>query len=155
MNGSWWFGVLLAVVAWAALVGLASGMTWAPYFWGVSLAFHALMTPWSRRRPATQLAPAKWLPSTAALAESLFVASLMLAALLRELFTCSMLGRAEAKYFEFVNLGAHPAFLAGIAIALIAARLRFTPIAHAAVAAIFLFAPIPPLGRSRSCSATA
>jgi len=135
----WLSGIALAIGAWAALTWLASGMAWAPYFWTVSLVFHAVMASHSRRVPALSLAPARRLQSTAALAESLFMASLMLSAFFRLIFTCEMIGRYELKYVGFVNIAANPLFVLGAAVALVAGRFRFAFVTHAAIAALFMF----------------
>jgi polysaccharide biosynthesis protein PslG len=132
-------GLVIAIAAWVILIWLASGMAWAPYFWTASLVFHAFMAVHSRRTAAPQLAPANRMKSTAALLEGLFLVALMLAALVRGIFTCSMFGRVELKYLEFVNIAIHPVFLAGFALALLAMRFRFAFITHAVVAALFLF----------------
>ncbi|MEA3364328.1 MAG: beta-galactosidase [Candidatus Hydrogenedentes bacterium] len=132
-------GIVLAVAAWAMFIWIASGMTWAPYFWSVALVFHATMAVHSRRTAPSFLGPAKRLQSATALLESLFVMSLILAAFLRFTLTCEQIGRVELKYIEFVNMAASPMFFAGFAVALLAARFRFAFLTHAALAAVFFF----------------
>ncbi|MCP4643536.1 MAG: hypothetical protein GY851_24020 [bacterium] len=132
-------GVLTTAAMWAGMAWLASSMDWAPYFWTASLAFHAVMAPCSRRASSTLAGTGNRRKSAIALVESIFIASLMLAAALRVISTCSMLGRAEIKYLDFVNIAAHPAFFAGIVLALAAGRLRVGFVAHAVVAGVFLF----------------
>ena len=134
----WFQAVAVAAGAWAALAWLASGMPWAPYFWTASLVFHAVMAVQGRRAADAPHGCARHLESAVALAETLFLAALMLAAFFRHLFLCEMVGRSELKYAAFVNIAAHPLFVLGIAAALLAARFRFAFVAHAAVAAVFL-----------------
>ncbi|MFO7976702.1 MAG: family 1 glycosylhydrolase [Candidatus Hydrogenedentota bacterium] len=133
------FGIVLAIAAWAVFIWMAAGMTWAPYFWSAALVFHVVMAVHSRRSAPSFVVPAKRLQSAAALFESLFVASLMLAAFLRFTLTCEQVGRVELKYVEFVNLGASPMFFLGAAVALLAARFRLAFVTHAVLAAAFLF----------------
>ncbi len=137
-RAAWPMGLIIVVAAWALFTMLASEMDWAPYFWSASLIFHACMAPHSRRNTASSLMPGKPITSVAALAESLFMVSLMLAALLRTPFSANLVGRAELKYAEFVGPAAEPAFLAGIALALLANRWRAGFLAHALVAGTFV-----------------
>ncbi len=132
-------GIVFAVAAWAVFAGTASGMTWAPYFWTMSLVFHAVMAAHSRRAAPAPMAPARYLESITAFVESLFAVALLLAALLRFILTCEQIGRLELKYVEFVNLAGNPMFFLGIAAALLAARFRLIYITHAVLAAIVIF----------------
>ncbi len=138
-RGRWCHAILLAVGAWAALAWLASGMPWAPYFWTASLVAHSVMAVQGRRAAEAPDRQAQHLESLVALVETLFLASLMLAAFFRHLFLCELVGRAELKFTGFVNIAANPLFVLGIAAALLAARFRVAFVAHAAVAALFLF----------------
>ncbi|HOF40348.1 MAG TPA: hypothetical protein PLD73_09760 [Candidatus Hydrogenedentes bacterium] len=135
----WMQGIALAAGAWAALAWLASGMSWAPYFWTVSLVFHAGMAVQSRRAPVVAEKLGREPGSAAALVEAWFIAALMLAAFFRQLFLCEMAGRAELKYAGFVSIAANPLFVFGCAVALLAGRFRLVFITHGCVAALLLF----------------
>ena len=134
-------GLVTAVAVWPVLLGLASSLDWAPYFWSASLLFHAAMAPCSRRKCTPLVAPVKSLGSVAALIEGLFIVLLMLESLLRMIFTVSVLGRAELKYMEFVGVAACPAFGIGAALAFVGARFRVALLTHALVGGVCLFAP--------------
>ncbi len=136
---SWTQRVVLAAGAWAALAWLASGMSWAPYFWTVSLIFHAGMAGRCRHAPEATAKHARDPGSATALFETWFMAALMLAAFIRQLFLCEMAGRAELKYAGFVSIAANPLFVLGCAVALLAGRFRIAFITHGGVAALLLF----------------
>lgn len=138
----WLPTIIAGCVLWGILAGLAAGMTWPPYFLTASAMFHAAMAVASRRTQSTNPAPAiargrRW-DSVSALVEGLALVALMQAALLRLLFNCEMLGTAEVKYFQFVNVCATPWFFAGATVALLAARFRFAFVTHAAAIALVL-----------------
>jgi hypothetical protein len=138
-----WMSVAATGLAlWVALVWIAAGMTWAPYFLTVSVMFHAAMAVVSRSALSTNAAPViargGRLRSTAAVVEVLFAVALILTALLRLVFTCHMIGTAELKYFQFVDTATNPWFLAGAMLALLGSRFRFAFLAHALTVAVLL-----------------
>ena len=114
----WLLPLGVGFALWVALVWLAAGMTWVPYFLTASLVFHAVMAPSARRLcDGGKICPAvrdALLPRSAALVESLFTITLMLAALLRFMFVCEKSGTAELKYFQFVDICVNPWFAAGV-----------------------------------------
>jgi len=125
------FGVVVSL--WLALFPLASTMAWAPYFWTMSIIFHSIMAPVSRRHSSdAQLTP----PSGTAVTdtfEGLLAGMLMLAALLRLLFTCDMVGAAEMRYPLFMGVCSSPLFFAGVALAVLGRWSRLVFLGHALV----------------------
>lgn len=142
LHRGWLPTIAAGFVLWGIVAGLAASMTWPPYFLTASVMFHAAMAVSSRRSRDTNsaLAVARggcW-GSASALLEGLALAALILTALMRLLFTCEMLGTAEVKYFQFVDVCASPWFLGGATLALLAIRFRFAFVTHAAVMVVLL-----------------
>ena len=138
----WVLAVATGLALWVALVWIAAGMAWAPYFLTVSVVFHSIMARMARQAcsaDAIRIVTRRGrLESTVAFAEVLFAVALMLTALLRFLFTCNMSGTAELKYFQFVDIATVPWFTAGAMLAVLASRFRFAFLAHALIVAVFL-----------------
>lgn len=134
---------LVAVGLWAVLLGLAAGMTWAPWFWTASILFHAAMAARTNRDESPVDAPpptaADRIESATAFIEGLAMATLLPAALLRFVFVCELSGPMEVRYPELVSLGAGPWFLAGTALALAGARFRLAFVSHAVPIAVLTF----------------
>ena len=138
----WIPAIAVALVVWGMVTSLAAGMTWPSYSLTASVIFHATMAVLCRHALDTESTQ----PSTgcgcwnytSALLEGLTLIALMLTALLRLPFLCDMLGTAEPKYIEFVNVAATPWFLAGASVALLAVRFRIAFVAHAAIIAVLL-----------------
>ncbi|MBN1342333.1 MAG: hypothetical protein JXQ73_06615, partial [Phycisphaerae bacterium] len=134
--------VAAAIALWVALVWLAAGMTWTPYFLTVSVVFHAVVATAARRgRGPDEVHMATRHPlwqSAATFVEALFAVALMLTVLLRFVFVCHMTGTAELKYFQFIDVALAPWFVAGAALALLASRLRAAFLAHAVIVAVLL-----------------
>lgn len=142
-----WFGTIgMGVAVWAIAVWIAAGANWIPYFLTVSAVFHAGMALAGRDAglsPTDQtISGRRRFDRAVAFVESLFAIALVFAALLRFLFTCNMIGTAELKYFQFVDLAATPWFMLGAAVAAVAARFRFTFVTHAAAMGIVVFAGV-------------
>ena len=140
-----WVGTIgLGIAIWAALVWIASGETWLPYFLTVSAVFHAVIAAvgGNGREVACEEAiqgggrPGR----VTAFVETLFAIALILTALMRFLFTCSLTGTAELKYFQFVDIAVTPWFVFGAVLAVLATRFRFALLTHAAAVGVVLLA---------------
>ena len=145
MSGHHWLGMVgLGVATWAIVVWIASGANWIPYFLTVSAVFHAV-TALAAGKPGVcscekpTESPRRF-DRAVAFIESLFAIALVFAALLRFLFTCNMIGTAELKYFQFVDLAVRPWFAFGAVVAVLAVRFRFSFVTHAAAMGIVVFA---------------
>ncbi len=145
----WIQACALGFSLWLGLLWLGAGAAWPGYFWSVSLVFHAVMAVRSRRPRFGLSVGSSRAAGVAVYVEGLMLALLVLYILLRFVYVCNMSGPAEVKYAHFVNLFAQPSFLAGGALAVIAARFRVAGLGHAVVVLAILslagdaFWPIP------------
>ena len=138
-----WLTLLLAVVWWGVTLGLAANGTWAVYFWTASIALHALLAVISVRKtntdqvsdPSDEPFAGRLLPVSDGflLLGFIFVAQMLAA------YASPYMGTAESKYVMYFDSYRSFAFFAGAGLFLAAHRYRFTPLTHAAIAAILLF----------------
>lgn len=139
-----WWGMARAVVCWGMVLWAASGATWTVYFWTASIVLHALLAPLTRRAVPSLLrgGPVRHglLNQTVVWTEPFLLLTLVLIALLLAVRCNVYMGTLEAKYVLFLDLFRAPAFFAGAAFFLAAARWRFTLLAHVAAAALLFFA---------------
>ena len=133
-----WLIAALALLWWACTLGVASGMTWAVYFWTASLLLHAALAATARLQPAITLVQTRRaLPGL----ETAFL--LCMAGLLqvRGLYAQTVMGPMEAKFPVFLAPFSSIAFFAGAAVLFAAVRFRQRAAAHAAVALFVGAAP--------------
>lgn len=135
--------ILLAVVWWGGTMWLAAGATWVVYFWTASVVIHALLAPVSLRGPSSVPAPpAAWasLPDRLlTTVEALLLLSMLLLSQVRGIYTQTFMGTLESKYLMYLDTFRTPAFIAGVVLFLVAARLRLTLLTHAAIAGLLVF----------------
>lgn len=136
----WVAAMAVAIMSWAALLWLGSGMAWPPYYWSLSIVFHALAAPLSRRQaltpPEFRVRP---FTRVVAFSEALFIAAVLTAVMLRLVFSGQISGMAEWKYAHFVGFLGSGWFVGGAAAALVLHRVRGKLLGHsAALALLFL-----------------
>ncbi len=132
----------VGVGLWVALVWLAVGMAWTPYFLTAAVVFHAMMAVNAGRARGVEgvrvIVRADLLRRATALVEAFFAVALMLTALLRFMFICNMTGTNELKYFQFVDICVNPWFAVGAALAVLGYKLRFAFLSHALAVGLLL-----------------
>ena len=138
-----WTIPLLALFWWGATVWLCSGMAVLPLLWTASALLHAVAAPFAARGRAAAAAGAPQARQRCAGWCALQAEVLLWLVFLPVLhivaaFANPVAGAMVEKTPLFLELHGSPLFFLGIAVFLLAARFRVTPLTHAAVLASFI-----------------